>query len=242
MQQQAVQAVKLFNGQTALVLGCPGGRVRVKLLAAPVSPNPHSPDMRTGDGQPQNIGSITASSDDLGFGGGGLAVRHEGTSGNETLRIWFGTSVHPTPRPGSYHLPGGALSGSEVVTGAVHMMTWQPSGMSPVLQTQTFYPVAPNLRGAYGVVGLKVANLLPNVLPSDGDELIVTTMSGDLIIYNIAPGTAQLTEVCRTWVLGAIGFNNSIAVEDLNNDGHMELYVAGSLGLWKFIQSGEITS
>jgi hypothetical protein len=91
-------------------------------------------------------------------------------------------------------------------------------------------------RGAYGVAGMKLGDLLQNVA---GDELVVATVSGDLIVYNVDPGTAALTELCRTHVLGSIGFYNSMAIEDLNNDGHNELYVAGSLGLWRFNQPGE---
>jgi hypothetical protein len=39
--------------------------------------------------------------------------------------------------------------------------------------------------------------------------------------------------------MGTIGFYNSIAIEDLDDDGKNELYVAGSLGLWRFTQPGE---
>ncbi len=229
MSQQAVHAVPLpGTSQTALVLGCPGGRVRIKVIS--------TGDMRTGDGAPHQIGALAGSSADLGFGGAALAVRQEPPSDN-LLRIWFGTVGHPTTRPQQYGQIGGALQDSEVMTGAVHMMTWTPGGgLSGVLQTVAFHPTLANPRGAYGVVGLEVADLLP----AAGDELIVATMSGDLIVYNIDPNTHMLAEVWRTYVTGAIGFYNSIAVEDLDNDGKKELYVAGSLGLWRFVLPGEI--
>jgi hypothetical protein len=86
------------------------------------------------------------------------------------------------------------------------------------------------------VVGLKRGDVLQSV---DVDELVVATMSGDVIVYNIAEPSATMQEVWRTHVLGAIGFHNSIAIEDLDDDGKNELYIAGSLGLWRFTQPGE---
>ncbi len=44
-----------------------------------------------------------------------------------------------------------------------------------------------------------------------------------------------LATVWRTHLPGAIGFYNSIVVDDLDGDGRPELYVAGSLGLWRFL-------
>jgi hypothetical protein len=61
-------------------------------------------------------------------------------------------------------------------------------------------------------------------------------MSGDLIILSADDFTQ---EIWRTHVDGSIGFYNGIRVEDLNSDGHMELYVAGSKGLWRFVTPQE---
>jgi hypothetical protein len=178
----------------------------------------------------------------LGFGGGALAVRHEGTAGNETLRIWFGTIVDPTKRPATYHQDDCSLDHDEVATGAVHMLTWQPGNNSVQVQASLppYYPTGGN-RGAYGVVGLKLGNaIVEPVGTPQRDELVVTTMSGDVIVYAILPGPpVAMQEIWRTHVMGAIGFYNSIAIEDLDGDGLNELYIAGSLGLWRFTQPGE---
>lgn len=40
----------------------------------------------------------------------------------------------------------------------------------------------------------------------------------------------------HTHVAGAIGFYNSILAADLDSDSKKELYVAGSRGLWRFVQ------
>ena len=165
-----------------------------------------------------------------------MAVRHEGTAGNETVRIWLGTVVHPTKMPLTYHLDDGTLGDDEVAAGAVHMLTWHPGDTTVQLQATKgpFYPTG-GANGAYGVVGLKLGDLLST--PA-GDELVVTTISGDVIVYNIDPSN-QMQDVWRTHLHGATGFYNSIAIEDLNADGKNELYIAGSLGLWRFTQPGE---
>lgn len=71
-----------------------------------------------------------------------------------------------------------------------------------------------------------------------GKELIVGTMSGDLIVLD----ADTMAEQWRTHVDGAIGWYNSIVAADLNNDDTNEIYVAGSKGLWRFTQHNESTT
>ncbi|MEO6595364.1 MAG: hypothetical protein ABIP94_11485, partial [Planctomycetota bacterium] len=89
-------------------------------------------------------------------------------------------------------------------------------------------------RGAYGVVGIHVADLLPQ---HAGDEVIVATLSGDVFVLDETLSTVHW----RTHVPGGIGAYNSIRVENLNPNGDnlKELYIAGSYGLWRFYQPGE---
>lgn len=222
MSQQAIHAVQIAGGPKVLVLGCPGGRVRI------VQPG----TWRTGDSTPQGAGAVLASSNDLGFGGGALAVRT--VSGG--LQAWFGTVQHPAARPSGYGSASGSLAAGEEVSAAVHCLTWSPGqGSVPVQQTVLLNPSTVLDRGAYGVVGMKLADLDPQ---NPGENLIVATMSGDLIVYDVAPA-GTLTERGRTFVPGSIGFHNSIAVEDLNGDSLPEIYVAGSLGLWRFVHMNE---
>ncbi len=53
---------------------------------------------------------------------------------------------------------------------------------------------------------------------------------------------ASLTELWRTNVPGAAGSFNSIRIANLNapSDTLNELYVAGSFGIWRFTQPGEV--
>ena len=84
-------------------------------------------------------------------------------------------------------------------------------------------------RGGYGAVGLCVGDVLQGI---PGDELVVTTLAGDIIVYD----AASMAERWRTHVPGAAGMFSSIRIADLDNDSVNELYVAGSFGLWRFTQ------
>ncbi|HEX6812872.1 MAG TPA: hypothetical protein VF384_14695 [Planctomycetota bacterium] len=228
MEQQSVQAVKLLSGKTAVVLGCPGGRVRVL-----------TPDgWRTSDASSHVLGGLEETQD-FGFGGSALAVRHEVIGGSsEQLVIWFGTVSHPPSRPAHYTTtpPTGALEDADVATGAVHRLTWIPGQGFTASTKVTLHPTTAKPRGAYGVVGLCLTDLDP--LPGGmfaGKELIVGTMSGDLIVLD----ADTMVEQWRTHVDGAIGWYNSIIAADLNNNGKNEVYAAGSKGLWRFKQQGE---
>jgi hypothetical protein len=199
-----------------LVVGCPGGRVQV------ITPGP----MRTGT-SPHGLGGI-ATSDDLGYGGCALAARMEAGG---SIRIWFGTVEAPCARPQFYGAlqNAGALADSEVSTGAVHEMTFNPAnGQFTAVGMVTFYPTILEPRGANGVVGLKLVNLLF----TGGEQLVVCTLSGDIFLLD----AATRVELWRTHVNGAVGFHNSILAEDIDNDGRKELYIGGSAGLWRFKQ------
>jgi hypothetical protein len=98
------------------------------------------------------------------------------------------------------------------------------------------HPAATRPRGAFGAVGMHLADLLTGAA-YPGDELIVCTMAGDVIVYS----ADSMTERWRTHVHGAAGFYNAIRAENLDPqaDTLKELYIAGSYGLWRFIQPGE---
>ena len=68
--------------------------------------------------------------------------------------------------------------------------------------------------------------------------MIATTLAGDVIVMD----ASTLNEIWRTQVPGGAGFFNAIQVLDLDDDGFAELYVAGSLGIWRFVQPGEVQS
>jgi hypothetical protein len=221
---KVLQFAQLTTGQTVVVLGCPGGRVRV------LQPGQWRPDDNTAHGH----GTLDESIPDFGFGGSALAVRHEAI-GQEKLVIWFGTVSHPPVRPGNYGTATASLALGEEATGSVVRMEWVPgstgSGFQNIGTPVTFHPSAAQPRGAYAVVGL----CLTDLEEWPGQQLIVATMSGDLIVLD----ADTMLERWRTNVDGGIGCYNSIVAADLNDDGYVEIYVAGSKGLWRFTQQSE---
>ncbi|MEO6595698.1 MAG: hypothetical protein ABIP94_13175, partial [Planctomycetota bacterium] len=225
MTQQAMRAVTLPGGQVALVVGCPGGRVHV------VRPGTMCTDAAT----LHQIGTDARLPDDYGFGMSALDAR---VLPSGDVQIWFGTVYGPTSQPGSYTSAGGSLQNNEVATGVVHTCIWSPSaagGFGTVFKRPLSPGVTtpPNaIRGGYGVIGLRVGNVLAQAA---GDEVVVTTLAGDVIVFN----EALTTELWHTHVPGSVGNYNAIRITDLNSDGFNELYVAGSYGLWRFIQPGE---
>ena len=75
-------------------------------------------------------------------------------------------------------------------------------------------------------------------LPSAaGDELVVTTFDGDLFVLGLGTGNLSTAPVLyRTWAVGSLGAYNSIIIDDLDLDGANEMYVAGSMGVHKYVQ------
>ncbi|MEO6593940.1 MAG: hypothetical protein ABIP94_04220 [Planctomycetota bacterium] len=88
---------------------------------------------------------------------------------------------------------------------------------------------------SHGVTGVRVGLGFADAPSLSVDDVVVTTLAGDVIVFN----EALTTELWHTHVPGAVGNYNSIRITDLNSDGFNELYVAGSYGLWRFIQPGE---
>ncbi|MBM4059741.1 MAG: hypothetical protein FJ265_01395 [Planctomycetes bacterium] len=218
----AVKVGESNHQETLVVLGCPGGRVRVI--------EPGSNSWSTGGLNIHQLGTVYSASQDLGFGGAALAARADTANPNQ-VTIWFGTLYDPVAHPQQYSTPYGILGNSELAVGAVHKYTYTKGGAFSSPQTFPLAPSATHPRGAYGVVGMLLTNLLPQS-PVDVDELIVATMSGDLIVFN----ADTMQEIWRTHVWGSIGFYNSMVAADLDNDNKKELYVAGSRGVWRFVR------
>ncbi len=120
----------------------------------------------------------------------------------------------------------------------IYQLEWTPStpqGQAlPALVSAELHPTAANLRGAWGATAMLVTNLVDNAVAGfGGDELVVATASGDIVVYAIHATTNALSEMWRSYVEGAIG---GLHVADLNLDGRNELYVASSAGLRRFVQ------
>jgi len=159
-----------------------------------------------------------------------VEIKHEITPGSEKVHIWFGPLTDPPYRPSGYANASASLDPAAAAVGAVHDFTWQPGNLTHVQQVV----LAPSTfadRGASGVIGLRLGDILPDQVHV-GDELVVGTLSGDIFILD----PTSLVELWRTHVIGAAGMPNAIRIADLDAQvpGN-ELYVAGSWGLWRFI-------
>ena len=224
--QQSTVAVALSTGagQTsrAIVLGTPGGKVCVVQPGA----------WRTDDNTNHQLGTVSFS-DDLGFGGTALAVQHDAPGGIGRLRIWFGTLQDPPPRPNGYgSLPGSALAEPELAAGAIHSLYWsQGQGFTKAHLPIRLSPTQQAPDGASAIVGMQLVSLESIC----SYQLVVCTLSGDIILYD----AYTMTELWRTRIHGAAGFYNAIRAADLDGDGLTEIYVAGSAGLCRLHQPGE---
>lgn len=223
MTQQSMQLVQVStNGVStngvATVAGCAGGRIRVMTNQV----------FQSSSGSAQDIGTMLTPTADYGLGA--AAMHAEFDASQNRLIVWFATCYAPPARPAQYGATsGGALGNldySEVAASSVHRMaldmgsgTWVQQ--ASILLTPTG-PAGTAPRGAGPVGGLLVADVLPG---SPGAELVVASMTGDLIVLR----ADTLAEVGRTHVGGAVGHYNSLIAADLG--GGSAIYIAGSLGL-----------
>ena len=196
-----------------LALGCPGGRLRVL--------EPGQPNVTN------SVGAIRVSSQDLGTGGAALAIRP--AADGVSTDIFFGTLTNHAAR-GSYPAD---LTDASVLSGTVAWYRYSESGGAGTLTQLAFRELLPTAtdRGGFGVVGLAVGDLLDN----PGEELVVTTLAGDLFVFSLANNTISAQPLYRTWVPGGLGLYNSIQIRDLDPfSTGPELYIASSLGLRKW--------
>lgn len=199
------------DSSTFLALGCPGGRVRILRAGTP--------------GQTNSIGTLLASSEDFGTGGMAMCVKEQGSF----VDIFFGTLAHHIPR-GAY--PATALGSAEVMSGNITWLRWPGQGGQSTIDVVIQMDLQPSFapsgdRGGFGVAGMAIGDLLPDF----GDELVVTTLAGDLFVFNLLTPTP----LHRSWVPGGLGLYNSIVITDLDpNAMGPELYIGSSLGVRKW--------
>ncbi len=218
-----LQALRIFriNNQDTILLGCPGGRVRVMVPGS----------MRTDDSTDHTRATyLQGLPVDLGHG---MAAFDAQVDAQGVATIWFGTACGHAARPVGY-TTNGSLGDSDVLHGAIHRVTWTPGsqgGFSNLL-TVPLPPTTSHPRGAFGIVGMKVVDLLPG----GNHELVVTTLAGDVFLFDSS--LTSISPIVRTHVSGSAGCYNAIVVTDLDGNQQKELYVGGSAGVWKFVPSG----
>ena len=170
---------------------------------------------------------------DDGNGAMALAVRSNPTG---DVDIFVGiVTTHLDPVPFQSGSPG-------KLTGGIRWLRWNrpPDSEAGLTAVGGFRHLDPtdspgtDPRGGFGVCGLAVGDVLPG---NPGDELVATTLEGDLYIFAAPQSGGDLgtaTPLFRTWVPGALGVCNSIVIQDDGSGGPPELYVGGSQGIWKW--------
>jgi hypothetical protein len=158
-------------------------------------------------------------------------VRDE--AGQRTL-FGLDVSTGTTTRIGTVASPAAASEAR--LSASIHVLQWVGNGFS---QLSSVRPLHNGAHGVYGICGLAVAN----VDGQAGEELLATTLEGDLLVYQLTGGVIGSLLYHRGFA-GAIGTYSSIHVGDhLNNttgaiggDLKIEVYLAGSAGIIRLDQ------
>ena len=161
------------------------------------------------------------------------SFRNQATSTHpdDELRASFHVVAPATIEPGMYDP---IVPGVQSVRSTLRVFG---DGGGSALQLLSSVPVGepgnPDFPG-YGTCGIAVADLSEHQLDL-GKVVIVTTLSGELIVFAVEGATINPQPLFRLAVEGAIGVLNSIVVADLDPvDSKPELYLAGSAGIRRF--------
>jgi hypothetical protein len=165
------------------------------------------------DGQ---TGAFRCESDDYGLGG--VALETADLDGDQREEILF-APLYPNLGP-NMAPPQGRL----------FLLRFERNPDRLTLLATISLAVGGDILG-YGVCGIAAAELDPQVA---GFEVIVTTLNGELIVFDQSAGPLTLTHRFSTVVDGSLGAFNSIHVADLDANGKAEVYLPSSSGIMKF--------
>jgi hypothetical protein len=161
-------------------------------------------------------GAFRCESDDYGLGG--VALEAADLDGDGREEILFAPLY---PNLGSNMAPP---------LGRLFLLRFDRNPDRLTLLSTTSLAVGGDILG-YGVCGITVAELDPQTA---GPEVVVTTLNGELIVFDQSAGALTLTHRFSTVVDGSLGAFNSIHVADLDGNGKAEVYLPSSSGLMKF--------
>ena len=225
-----MQSLRVTTDATGpiIVASTPGGSV-VVLAAGQIGANDYG-TILWDSSSPVN-GALL----DDGEGAMGLAVRS--VEGVVDIFVGIATS-HLDPAPFNTQNPASAGK----LVGGVRWLRWtRNQGSAGTMTTMGAFlhldpkPGAPDHnRGGFGVCGLAVGDLIAGL---GEEELIVTTLDGDLFVYSVPRAGGDLSQanpIHRSWVPGALGVCNSILIAEDGQGTGKKLYVAGSQGIWKW--------
>ncbi|MCA8940979.1 MAG: hypothetical protein KDB80_00340, partial [Planctomycetes bacterium] len=218
------QSLRIGHWDSGSPLGPFPLRVIVSTMGGRVIVNNPDPALPAGQ-------CITAESEDHGLGG--LALCVEDVHGNGLSTIFAGTIFTHEG-----HFPGGPVKHDLVSSLHVYRLDGTAGEQLVELDSRVFDGTGSDAK-LFGLCGIATGNLIDD---ADGiqDELILTTLNGDLVVYDL-DGTGENVTIGATplfWGVfdGSVGTCNSIVVRDPEGGGDTEgeLYVATSMGVRKF--------
>lgn len=193
---------------------------------------------------PTNIGGSPKQSDastnkvfDYGTGGTALAVAARlGTQ--PRVDIYFGVIAH-FPGNTNFSGPQSASTPADDITSAIVHLEYQGAATfatATVLQKQIL-----RLDGGtsgqpkvFGVCGIAVGELVPT---NTSDEIVVCSLDGHIIVYERLANGDFGPILYQAQVAGSLGVHNGILITEIDPAAPgNELYVAGSLGLRKWVR------
>ena len=215
------------DGQGRLiVIGTSGGGIA---LLRPQGPSHTQHGQILWSSEEQLPGSSSPTDD--GYGTAALAVRRVPGSPSQ-VDIFYGVCFgHPDP------LQVPPAGNASHVSSVIRWLRWNPNGTPQMSGISKLHldPSSANPRGGFGVAGMALGDILQSSA-HPGEELVVTTLDGDLFVFDISGGTINPIPLLHTWVPAALGAYNGIVIDDLDMDLKKELYVASSQGIWKWRQ------
>ncbi|MGE0145565.1 MAG: hypothetical protein AB7I19_17295 [Planctomycetota bacterium] len=224
----SLQSLRLGRDATGsvIVAGLPGGSVT--LLRPGQESDPNAPNV--------DFGEVLWESTDIqpvwddGHGCMALAVRKVAGASPAAIDIFQGVTLsYPDPAVVVAGQPGHAI------VGAIRWLRWQNGTMSTIAGPIFLdSPASPSQRPGVLVSGFAIGDIVDSV---PGSELVVTTLAGDLFVFQLTSTSIVSPALVHTWVPGALGAFNGIVIEDTDYDFRAELFVAGSQGIWKWRQS-----
>ncbi len=172
--------------------------------------------------------SIEVELGDHGYGGIALAVGNLDNDPEGVEEIVFGSIYTHTDH-----------AGMESMRAAIHVVDYQSSQFF-LQQTIDLGSINldPDLMPGFGVAGIAIDDVIEGA-GYDGNEVVVTTLNGELYIFKTdggGPGGPLVTRPVHASVhAGSLGACNSIVVADLDTSTpEKEIYIASSQGMYRF--------
>lgn len=226
------EALRLFldpvSGHVRVAASTTGGRLFVLQAGIGASDIGGTPLTTDASGQGQPV---------LDFGTGGTALATSPRGGQSDRQdIYFGVIAHYVGSA-NFSGPQNSTTPADDMTSAIAHIEYvgNASFSSAQLQLKQLLRLdggAPNRPKVFGVCGMTVGDIIPS---SAGDEIVVGSLDGHLLVYERLPNGDFGTLLYKAQVGGSVGMHNGLVIADLDlNVAGNELYTAGSLGLRKW--------